>query len=107
MMAAPMVEGLQGKPGEGRIQTGHVAASAKHFLGDGGGSAGTQELSRTRSPGLVAMWMTLSIKASGLGVSKEASVGNSLRISFLDVRLLPTSSFFQSVRGTKSETSDR
>jgi len=31
-----MVEGLQGKPGMGRIQAGRVAASAKHFLGDGG-----------------------------------------------------------------------
>lgn len=43
MMAAPMVEGLQGKPGEGRIQTGHVAASAKHFLGDGGTHNGVDQ----------------------------------------------------------------
>lgn len=35
--AGAIVEGLQGPPGtEHRIQTGHVAASAKHYLGDGG-----------------------------------------------------------------------
>ena len=34
--AGAMVEGLQGAPGAGTIQQGHVAASAKHFLGDGG-----------------------------------------------------------------------
>jgi beta-glucosidase len=35
--AGAMVEGLQGNPGTtGRIQSGRVAASAKHFLGDGG-----------------------------------------------------------------------
>lgn len=35
--AGKMVEGLQGAPGTSRgIQTGHVASSAKHFLGDGG-----------------------------------------------------------------------
>ncbi len=40
--AAPFVRGLQGDPGAahgtlgGLLQTGHVAASAKHFLGDGG-----------------------------------------------------------------------
>lgn len=35
--AGAMVEGLQGAPGTGRrIQTGYVASSAKHFLGDGG-----------------------------------------------------------------------
>lgn len=35
--AGPMVEGLQGKPGtDTTVQAGHVAASVKHFLGDGG-----------------------------------------------------------------------
>ncbi|HSI17548.1 MAG TPA: glycoside hydrolase family 3 N-terminal domain-containing protein [Sphingomonas sp.] len=34
--AGAMIEGLQGAPGTGRIQAGKVAASAKHFLGDGG-----------------------------------------------------------------------
>ena len=34
--AGAMIEGLQGKPGRQGIQRGHVAASAKHFLGDGG-----------------------------------------------------------------------
>ncbi|MDB5471624.1 MAG: celD [Caulobacter sp.] len=35
--AAPMVTGLQGPPGEWpALHAGHVAASAKHFLGDGG-----------------------------------------------------------------------
>ncbi|MGN6817857.1 MAG: glycoside hydrolase family 3 N-terminal domain-containing protein [Sphingomonas sp.] len=34
--AGAMVLGLQGAPGKGRIQAGYVAASAKHFLGDGG-----------------------------------------------------------------------
>ena len=34
--ARAMILGLQGVPGKGSIQTGRVAASAKHFLGDGG-----------------------------------------------------------------------
>ncbi|WP_313958513.1 glycoside hydrolase family 3 protein [Novosphingobium sp. 9] len=35
--AGPMVEGLQGAPGsKTTVQAGHVAASVKHFLGDGG-----------------------------------------------------------------------
>ncbi len=34
--AGAMVEGLQGKPGDWGIQKGRVAASVKHFLGDGG-----------------------------------------------------------------------
>lgn len=41
--AAPMVLGLQGEPGAAHIQDGHVAASAKHFLGDGGTTAGTDQ----------------------------------------------------------------
>jgi beta-glucosidase len=35
--AAAMVRGLQGAPGAGHaVQSGHVAATAKHFVGDGG-----------------------------------------------------------------------
>jgi beta-glucosidase len=41
--AGPMVEGLQGAPGKGTIQQGHVAASAKHFLGDGGTIGGVDQ----------------------------------------------------------------
>jgi beta-glucosidase len=42
--AAPMVRGLQGDPGTGdRIQKGRVAASIKHFLGDGGTWQGTDQ----------------------------------------------------------------
>ncbi|WP_179563111.1 glycoside hydrolase family 3 protein [Sphingomonas sp. R3G8C] len=42
--AGAMVEGLQGKPGaDNRIQTGHVAASVKHFLGDGGTTDGVDQ----------------------------------------------------------------
>lgn len=39
-----MVKGLQGEPGaEHRIQTGRVAASIKHFLGDGGTTDGIDQ----------------------------------------------------------------
>lgn len=41
--AGAMIEGLQGKSGTGTIQTGHVAASAKHFLGDGGTKNGLDQ----------------------------------------------------------------
>ncbi|MCW3838226.1 glycoside hydrolase family 3 N-terminal domain-containing protein [Sphingomonas canadensis] len=42
--AGAMVEGLQGVPGTtGRIQKGFVAASAKHFLGDGGTTDGIDQ----------------------------------------------------------------
>ena len=41
--AGAMIEGLQGKPGTGTIQNGHVAASAKHFLGDGGTKNGVDQ----------------------------------------------------------------
>jgi beta-glucosidase len=42
--AGAMVEGLQGKPGAThRIQTGRVAASIKHFLGDGGTHDGVDQ----------------------------------------------------------------
>ncbi len=48
--AGVMVEGLQGAPGEhNTVQTGHVAASAKHFLGDGGTTDGTDQ-GNTRIP---------------------------------------------------------
>jgi len=41
--AGAMIRGLQGKPGKGRIQLGNVAASAKHFLGDGGTKDGIDQ----------------------------------------------------------------
>lgn len=41
--AGAIIRGLQGAPGTGRIQTGRVAASAKHFLGDGGTRDGTDQ----------------------------------------------------------------
>ena len=41
--AAAMIEGLQGAPGEGTVQNGHVEASAKHFLGDGGTKDGIDQ----------------------------------------------------------------
>ncbi len=42
--AGEMVRGLQGDPGmKGRIQKGRVAASAKHFLGDGGTFGGVDQ----------------------------------------------------------------
>jgi beta-glucosidase len=42
--AGEMVRGLQGEPGtKNRIQQGYVAASAKHFLGDGGTTGGVDQ----------------------------------------------------------------
>lgn len=41
--AGEMIRGLQGEPGKGRIQQGRVAASAKHFLGDGGTFEGVDQ----------------------------------------------------------------
>ncbi|PAX06747.1 glycoside hydrolase family 3 protein [Sphingomonas lenta] len=41
--ADQMVLGLQGRPGRGTIQDGRVAASAKHFLGDGGTKDGVDQ----------------------------------------------------------------
>ncbi len=42
--AGPMVEGLQGAPGTpNTVQTGHVSASVKHFLGDGGTTDGIDQ----------------------------------------------------------------
>jgi len=62
--ADAMVRGLQGDPGGMRgVQSGHVAASAKHFLGDGGTANGIDEgdtdvseqaLIDTHAPGYVA-----------------------------------------------------
>jgi beta-glucosidase len=61
---AAMVRGLQGEPGGTQgVQSGHVAATAKHFLGDGGTSAGIDqgdteaseaELIRVHAPGYLA-----------------------------------------------------
>lgn len=42
--AGKMIEGLQGKPGsKTTIQAGHVAASVKHFVGDGGTKDGIDQ----------------------------------------------------------------
>ncbi|WP_066826338.1 glycoside hydrolase family 3 protein [Sphingomonas mali] len=41
--AGAIIRGLQGNPGKGRIQLGNVAASAKHFLGDGGTKDGIDQ----------------------------------------------------------------
>ncbi|MEG3088911.1 glycoside hydrolase family 3 protein [Sphingomonas sp. PB4P5] len=41
--AGAMIDGLQGKPGAWGIQRGQVAASAKHFLGDGGTKDGIDQ----------------------------------------------------------------
>lgn len=41
--AGAMIDGLQGLPGKGGIQRGRVAASAKHFLGDGGTADGIDQ----------------------------------------------------------------
>lgn len=41
--AGRMVRGLQGAPGVGTIQQGHVTSSAKHFLGDGGTKDGIDQ----------------------------------------------------------------
>lgn len=43
-MGAAMVEGLQGRPGEpGFLRVGKVAATAKHFFGDGGTAQGVDQ----------------------------------------------------------------
>jgi len=43
-LGAAMVEGLQGRPGEpGFLATGKVAATAKHFFGDGGTAQGVDQ----------------------------------------------------------------
>lgn len=41
--AGKMVEGLQGRPGNGSIQGGHVSASVKHYVGDGGTTNGIDQ----------------------------------------------------------------
>lgn len=41
--ASEMIEGLQGVAGKGKLQTGQVSASAKHFLGDGGTTNGIDQ----------------------------------------------------------------
>ena len=43
-LGAAMIEGLQGRPGEpGFLGTGKVAATAKHFFGDGGTAQGVDQ----------------------------------------------------------------
>ncbi|WP_109809191.1 glycoside hydrolase family 3 protein [Sphingosinithalassobacter portus] len=41
--AGAMVRGIQGETGKGTIQNGHVLASAKHFLADGGTQDGVDQ----------------------------------------------------------------
>ncbi|MCW4461984.1 exo 1,3/1,4-beta-D-glucan glucohydrolase [Sphingomonas sp. BT-65] len=41
--AKALIDGLQGARASGTIQQGHVAASAKHFLGDGGTTGGIDQ----------------------------------------------------------------
>lgn len=62
--AAAVIEGLQGPPeSDGKLQSGHIAATAKHFLADGGTHEGVDqgdaripeaELIRTHAPGYAA-----------------------------------------------------
>ncbi|MFI4866821.1 MAG: glycoside hydrolase family 3 protein [Steroidobacterales bacterium] len=62
--AAALVRGLQGEPnGVNSVQSGHVAATAKHFLGDGGTRDGIDQgdteasegqLMRVHAPGYVS-----------------------------------------------------
>lgn len=61
--AKALIDGLQGVGASGNIQKGNVAASAKHFLGDGGTTDGTDQgnteideatLVRTHAQGYVA-----------------------------------------------------
>ncbi|MEM7702385.1 MAG: glycoside hydrolase family 3 N-terminal domain-containing protein [Pseudomonadota bacterium] len=42
-LGAAMIEGLQGTLASGRIPEGHVAATAKHFFGDGGTEQGVDQ----------------------------------------------------------------
>ncbi|HEX8486859.1 glycoside hydrolase family 3 protein [Sphingomonas sp.] len=67
--AAAMVEGLQGDAGAGRIQNGHVAASAKHFLGDGGTKDGIDQ-----GDADVAERTLIDIHAAGYPPAIEAGV---------------------------------
>jgi beta-glucosidase len=41
--AAAIVEGLQGRPGQAGLQHGRIAATAKHFLADGGTTEGVDQ----------------------------------------------------------------
>ncbi|HEU4533967.1 MAG TPA: glycoside hydrolase family 3 N-terminal domain-containing protein, partial [Polyangiaceae bacterium] len=47
--AGAMIAGLQGPPGRGGVQRGWVAASAKHFVGDGGADEGVDQGNTTVS----------------------------------------------------------
>lgn len=75
--AAAMVRGLQGEPATGRvIQRGHVAATAKHFLGDGGTTGGIdQGDTEVSEPDLIR------IHAAGYAAAIDAGV-MSVMVSF-------------------------
>jgi beta-glucosidase len=68
--AAAVVLGLQGEPGSGgTIQSGHVAASAKHFLADGGTRDGVDQ-----GDADVSEAKLISIHAQGYPAAIEAGV---------------------------------
>ena len=68
--AGAAVRGLQGEPGAGpMIQSGHVAASAKHFLADGGTRDGVDQ-----GDADVAEPKLISIHAQGYPAAIEAGV---------------------------------
>ncbi len=76
--ADAMVRGLQGEPGAGKmLQHGHVAASVKHFIADGGTDGGVDQgdarideatLIRVHAPGFIA-----AIRAGALTVMASFS----------------------------------
>ena len=84
--AAAAVTGLQGPPGAEHLgQSGHVAASAKHFLGDGGTREGVdqgdaaipeEELVRLHAPGYPA-----AIEAGALTVMVSFSSWQGVKMS--------------------------
>jgi beta-glucosidase len=68
--ARAAVLGLQGKPGVGRlIQLGHVAATAKHFLGDGGTLGGIDQ-----GDSRVSEEELISVHAQGYASAIDAGV---------------------------------
>ncbi|HVO01266.1 MAG TPA: glycoside hydrolase family 3 N-terminal domain-containing protein [Candidatus Cybelea sp.] len=82
--AAAMVRGLQGAPGETKIQQGKVAASVKHFLADGGTEGGAdqgdariseQDLIAIHAPGYIS-----GIDAGAMTVMASFSSWNGVKM---------------------------
>ena len=82
--AAAMVRGLQGEPGKARIQAGNVAATVKHFLGDGGTSGGVdqgdariseQDLIAIHAPGYIS-----GIEAGAMTIMVSFSSWNGVKM---------------------------